>query len=108
MLTFYAIRLSDNKRGTSRFALYDQNRDGGLEVIWPTDSHLDKPKLWPCQVFEKSRRMFPAFHFKVKAQTEEPLTVLAERLAEYLGCDVQIHLLSGFAPVTRTGRFKVI
>jgi hypothetical protein len=103
MKTYYAIQLTTPGAQISRFALYYVNKNGNLEIEWPTNSHLGKgATLLPHQIYYKGViSKYPAFHFMIGNIGYNKLQCLKESLAQHYKCKVEVSLISGWAPSTR-------
>lgn len=94
----YLTVLNDPKDGMSalRFAVYLDGL-GGLQVLWPADSHKgSKAGLLPHQVYSKNRK-YPAFHFSLKGCGYSKAYEIKTTLTE-INPEIRVYTLTGGSP----------
>jgi len=95
----YILTLSQPKdsMSTARYQVYLDDGNG-LEVLWPSDSHLGKAskELFGSQVYSK-RATLPAYHFALSGCGFSKVYQIKIELQQF-NKDLEVLTLSGWSP----------
>jgi len=94
----YLTVLNNPRDGMSalRFSVHLDSGDG-LDILWPSDSHLSKSKeLLSSQVYSK-RKTYPAYHFSLSGCGYSKTYEIAIELQK-INPNLDVYELTGWSP----------